>query len=234
MRISSVRSRCGTACPLANPFVTFDNDSCSDLIKGPACDRVLGSENLGCPAVLRPRRATEASLAGGRARDMCSHCSLPSLYILVKTYLPELLTSILSTHSLQNLGATWVLVDKRIHLVYIAIDYYVQSLLNGVVLGDLLGGERLGHGEFRGCATATEVRRRLKRREECRVGDRVESRRTICCVRKAEELVGSGYKSKGNTEGEEPGVVWGTVQGSSSGCGSVVDGEECGVEVCRG
>ena len=143
---------------------------------------------------------------GTRARDMCSHCSLPSLYILVKTYLPELLTSILSTHSLQNLGATWVLVDKRIHLVYVAIDYYVQSLLNGVVLGDLLGGERLGHGEFRGCATATEVYRRLKRREECRVGDRVESRRTICCVRKAEELVGSEYKSKGNAEGEEPGL----------------------------
>lgn len=66
--------------------------------------------------------------------------------MLAITYLPELLASILSTDSLQDLSATGVLIYKRVHLVYIVVDYYVQSLLDCVVLGDLLGGERLGHG----------------------------------------------------------------------------------------
>lgn len=89
--------------------------------------------------------------------------------MLAVTHLPELLASILSTDSLQDLSATWVLIHERVHLVYIIVDYYVQSLLDCVVLGDLLGGERLGHGglmdafrQRRRDGNGGEVLRRLK------------------------------------------------------------------------
>jgi hypothetical protein len=61
------------------------------------------------------------------------------------TYLPELLARVLPTHSLQDLRATWVFLYKGVHLIHVAIHYYVQSLLDCVVFGDLLRGEGLGH-----------------------------------------------------------------------------------------
>jgi len=62
------------------------------------------------------------------------------------TYLPELLASVLATDSLQDFRATWVFVYKCVHLVYAAIDDDVQTVVDRAVLGDLLRGERFGHG----------------------------------------------------------------------------------------
>lgn len=39
-----------------------------------------------------------------------------------------------------------MLIHKRVQLVYAAVDDYVQALFDRGVLGDLLGGERFGHG----------------------------------------------------------------------------------------
>ena len=62
------------------------------------------------------------------------------------TYLPELLARVLASYSLQDLCATWVLVYERVHLVYAAINDDVETVVDRAVLGDLLRGERLGHG----------------------------------------------------------------------------------------
>jgi hypothetical protein len=61
------------------------------------------------------------------------------------TYLPKLLTRILSSNPLQDLGATWMLLYKAVHFIHVPIHYYVQSLLDCVVFGDLLRGEGFGH-----------------------------------------------------------------------------------------
>lgn len=71
--------------------------------------------------------------------------------------LPELLASVLAyravsapvsehgvershhtSHTLQNLCSTRVLVDEAAHLVDTIVDYDVETLLDRVVLGDLL------------------------------------------------------------------------------------------------
>ena len=59
--------------------------------------------------------------------------------------LPELLAGILSSDTLQDLCATWVLVYKCVHLVNIVVDDDVEALLDCVVLGDLLRCEGFGH-----------------------------------------------------------------------------------------
>lgn len=41
-----------------------------------------------------------------------------------------------------------MLLDKRIQLVYIAVDDYVQPFLHRVVLGNLLDGKRFRHFFF--------------------------------------------------------------------------------------
>jgi hypothetical protein len=126
-----------------------------DQIKGPSCDESAGSEAGGTET----QRAAADTGPGKTRVTCCPRRSSPLAFfcVLSITYLPELLASILSTHSLQDLCATWVLIHKRVHLVYIAIDYYVQALFDCVVLGDLLGGQRLGHG---GLVDAFQRRRR--------------------------------------------------------------------------
>ena len=61
------------------------------------------------------------------------------------TYLPELLTRVLPAHPLQDLRAARVLLYKAVQLVHILVYNYVQSLLDCVVLRDLLRCELLGH-----------------------------------------------------------------------------------------
>ena len=63
----------------------------------------------------------------------------------MSSYLPELLTRVLPTHSLEDLRAAGMLVYKCVHLVYVAVDDDVQPVLDRVVLGDLLCGEGFGH-----------------------------------------------------------------------------------------
>jgi hypothetical protein len=72
------------------------------------------------------------------------------------TYLPELLARILASHPLQDLRASGVLLHKRVHLVYIVVDYNVQPFLNRRVLGDLLCCEGFGHCEC-GCASGADA-----------------------------------------------------------------------------
>lgn len=38
------------------------------------------------------------------------------------TYLPEWLGGVLAGHSLEDLGAAWVLVDKLGHVVHLVVD----------------------------------------------------------------------------------------------------------------
>lgn len=63
----------------------------------------------------------------------------------MRTYLPKLLTSILTTDALQNLRATGVLVHEAVHLVDAVVDDDVQALVDGAVLLDVVGGELLRH-----------------------------------------------------------------------------------------
>lgn len=62
-----------------------------------------------------------------------------------RTYLPKLLTSILTPNPLQYLCAARMLVYKFIELVYVAVDDDVQALFDARVLGDLFRGEGFGH-----------------------------------------------------------------------------------------
>lgn len=57
------------------------------------------------------------------------------------TNLPKLLASILSARTLQNLGATWVLIYKFCHIIDTAIDDDVQPVLDFVVRRNFFGGE---------------------------------------------------------------------------------------------
>lgn len=90
----------------------------------------------------------------------------------VPTYLPELLTRILSTYPLQDLRATGMLFHKAVQLVYILVDNNVQPLLNCVVLGDLLRCELLGHCD---CA----------RRRGGKVWSRLLTDKVLCCTDRA-------------------------------------------------
>jgi hypothetical protein len=61
------------------------------------------------------------------------------------TYLPELLTRIFTTHSLQDLAPARVFVDETGHVVDVPVDMYPQALLDVVVLLEITGGDGLRH-----------------------------------------------------------------------------------------
>jgi hypothetical protein len=63
-----------------------------------------------------------------------------------RTYLPELLARILASHPLQDLCATRVFLYECVHLVYVAVNDDVKTIVDRVVLGDLLRCEGFGHG----------------------------------------------------------------------------------------
>lgn len=64
---------------------------------------------------------------------------------LMCPYLPELLRSILTRHTLQDLRAAGVLVNELGDVVDGRVDDDVHALVGIVVGGDLGGGEGLGH-----------------------------------------------------------------------------------------
>lgn len=63
-----------------------------------------------------------------------------------RSHLPELLGGVLACDTLEDLGATGVLVDEGGDVEDVVVDDDVEALLGGVVGGDVRGGECLGHG----------------------------------------------------------------------------------------
>lgn len=68
-----------------------------------------------------------------------------TLFLGIQTYLPELLARILSTHTLQDLRTTGMLIHELGHVVHGPVDGNVQPVVDAVVGREIFGGEGLGH-----------------------------------------------------------------------------------------
>ena len=68
---------------------------------------------------------------------------MPGRLIPPDTHFPELLARVLAADALQDLGSTRVLVDELGDIVHAVVDDNVETLLDRVVLGDLVLGNRL-------------------------------------------------------------------------------------------
>ena len=73
------------------------------------------------------------------------------------TYLPELLASILASHSLQDLRSTRVFIHETSHLVNIVVDDNVQALLDATGFLHLVGCELLRHCGLRWAGSGFEM-----------------------------------------------------------------------------
>ena len=72
-------------------------------------------------------------------------------------YLPELLSRILSTNSSEDLCAAGMFVNETAHLINIAVDDDVETLVHSVMLAHVFGGEFFRHcggDAIQGCAAS--------------------------------------------------------------------------------
>lgn len=78
-------------------------------------------------------------------QQLVLYCCVSRVYCAF-AYLPELLGRVLASDSLENLGATGVLIDEVCHVVDIAFDGDPDTAgLRGLVRLEVLLRDRLGH-----------------------------------------------------------------------------------------